>query len=98
MKLWIKKYKICAGNYCRQKQKNSNNGGGQQKSLRSGTENTPGITGLAQVNGLRGETESLDKMTRRIEHDLQYMRHWSLMLDIKILFKTIFSMSGNNVY
>ena len=58
----------------------------------------PGITGLAQVNGLRGETESLDKMTRRIEHDLQYMRHWSLMLDIKILFKTIFSMSGNNVY
>lgn len=58
----------------------------------------PGITGLAQVSGLRGETESLDKMEQRIEQDLQYIRHWSLWLDVKILFKTIFSLSGNNVY
>lgn len=48
----------------------------------------PGITGWAQVNGLRGETESVDKMRRRIEHDLDYLRHWSLWLDIKIMART----------
>ena len=58
----------------------------------------PGITGLAQVSGLRGETQSLDVMAQRIEQDLQYIRHWSLMLDFKILFRTIFSLGGNNVY
>lgn len=58
----------------------------------------PGITGLAQVSGLRGETESLDKMARRIELDLQYIRNWSLSLDLTILFRTLFSMSGSNVY
>jgi putative colanic acid biosynthesis UDP-glucose lipid carrier transferase len=58
----------------------------------------PGITGLAQVSGLRGETESLSKMEQRIEQDLEYIRHWSLWLDVKILFKTIFSLSGNDVY
>lgn len=58
----------------------------------------PGITGLAQVSGLRGETESLNKMEQRIEQDLEYIRHWSLWLDVKILFKTIFSLSGNDVY
>lgn len=58
----------------------------------------PGITGLAQVNGLRGETESLDKMTQRIEQDLQYIRQWTLMLDLRILLKTISSLSGNRVY
>ena len=50
----------------------------------------PGITGLAQVNGCRGETETVDKMTARIEYDHQYIRDWSLWLDIKILFKTFF--------
>lgn len=50
----------------------------------------PGITGLAQVNGFRGETETLDKMSGRIAYDLEYIRHWSLTLDIKILWLTIF--------
>ena len=50
----------------------------------------PGITGLAQVNGLRGETDTLDKMQARIEHDLDYLRNWSLQLDLQIAAKTIF--------
>lgn len=49
----------------------------------------PGITGWAQVNGLRGETETLDKMQARIEYDLDYLRHWSLTLDIKIILMTV---------
>ncbi len=49
----------------------------------------PGITGWAQVNGLRGETETLDKMQGRIDYDLDYLRNWSLRLDIHIIFKTI---------
>jgi putative colanic acid biosynthesis UDP-glucose lipid carrier transferase len=50
----------------------------------------PGITGWAQVNGLRGETDTLDKMVARVEHDLAYIRTWSLWLDIKILLLTLF--------
>ena len=50
----------------------------------------PGITGWAQVNGLRGETESLDKMKARIEYDLDYLRQWSLRLDLKIIWRTLF--------
>ncbi|HZV55268.1 MAG TPA: undecaprenyl-phosphate glucose phosphotransferase, partial [Rhodocyclaceae bacterium] len=50
----------------------------------------PGITGWAQVNGLRGETETVDKMEARIEHDLEYLRNWSLRLDLYIIFKTGF--------
>ncbi len=49
----------------------------------------PGITGLAQVNGCRGETETIEKMERRVQFDHQYIRSWSLWLDIKILAKTI---------
>lgn len=49
----------------------------------------PGITGWAQVNGLRGETETVDRMQARIEYDLAYLRNWSLLLDLKILFKTL---------
>ncbi len=49
----------------------------------------PGITGLAQVNGWRGETDTLEKMAKRVECDHQYIREWSLLMDIKILFKTI---------
>src|SRR5260221_9568319 len=49
----------------------------------------PGITGLAQVNGLRGETSSLDKMQMRVEYDLAYLRNWSLLLDLQIVLKTI---------
>lgn len=50
----------------------------------------PGITGLAQVNGWRGETDTLDKMEKRIELDLEYIRSWSLWLDLKIVFVTVF--------
>lgn len=50
----------------------------------------PGITGWAQVNGCRGETETLDKMKRRIDYDLEYLKNWSLSLDIQILLKTAF--------
>ena len=49
----------------------------------------PGITGWAQVNGLRGETDSVEKMAARIEYDLAYLRNWSLMLDLKIVAKTV---------
>lgn len=50
----------------------------------------PGITGWAQVNGWRGETDTLDKMQKRVEFDLWYIEHWSLWLDIKIIIMTIF--------
>lgn len=49
----------------------------------------PGITGQAQVNGCRGETDTIEKMQARIHHDLEYLRHWSLWLDIKIVFMTV---------
>jgi len=49
----------------------------------------PGITGWAQVNGCRGETDSIEKMQRRIEFDLEYLRRWSLGFDLLILFKTV---------
>ncbi|QHI99878.1 undecaprenyl-phosphate glucose phosphotransferase [Xylophilus rhododendri] len=48
----------------------------------------PGITGWAQVNGARGETSTLDKMERRVELDLHYIRNWSLMLDLRIILMT----------
>jgi putative colanic acid biosynthesis UDP-glucose lipid carrier transferase len=50
----------------------------------------PGITGLAQVNGCRGETAQLEDMQARVNYDLDYLRYWTPMLDIKILFLTIF--------
>jgi len=49
----------------------------------------PGITGWAQVNGMRGETETLDKMEARIRFDLDYLRKWSLWLDLWIILKTV---------
>jgi putative colanic acid biosynthesis UDP-glucose lipid carrier transferase len=49
----------------------------------------PGITGLAQVNGLRGETETVEKMRERVRFDLEYLSHWSPWLDVKIIFKTL---------
>ena len=51
----------------------------------------PGISGWAQVNGYRGETSTADKMRGRIEHDLQYIDRWSISLDLKIMFLTVFS-------
>jgi exopolysaccharide biosynthesis polyprenyl glycosylphosphotransferase len=50
----------------------------------------PGITGWAQVNGWRGETDTLRKMVYRVEFDLEYLRRWSLWLDLKILWLTVF--------
>ncbi|MEZ9565604.1 undecaprenyl-phosphate glucose phosphotransferase [Vibrio artabrorum] len=50
----------------------------------------PGITGWAQINGYRGETETVDKMSKRVEYDIAYLQGWSLWLDIKIVFLTIF--------
>jgi len=51
----------------------------------------PGITGWAQVNGLRGETDTDEKMRARIEHDLTYVDHWSMLLDLKIIILTVVS-------
>lgn len=51
----------------------------------------PGITGWAQVNGYRGETDTLEKMQRRVQHDLYYVDNWSLLLDLKIIVMTLFS-------
>ena len=48
----------------------------------------PGITGWAQVNGLRGETDTPDKMAARVEHDVYYIENWSLWFDFMILVKT----------
>ena len=59
----------------------------------------PGITGLAQVNGWRGETDAPEKMQKRIEFDHRYIREWSLWLDIKIMMKTVVVVvSGKNAY
>ncbi|MBI1247551.1 undecaprenyl-phosphate glucose phosphotransferase [bacterium] len=59
----------------------------------------PGITGLAQVRGWRGETDTVEKMERRVQCDHEYIRTWSLWLDLKILFETVFVVLGRkNAY
>jgi putative colanic acid biosynthesis UDP-glucose lipid carrier transferase len=59
----------------------------------------PGITGLAQVRGWRGETDTLEKMQRRVECDHEYIREWSLWLDVTILFRTAYVvLGGRNAY
>jgi Undecaprenyl-phosphate glucose phosphotransferase len=59
----------------------------------------PGITGWAQVNGLRGEIKSIDKMEQRVEHDIHYAENWSLIFDFKIILKTIrVIITGENAY
>ncbi len=59
----------------------------------------PGITGWAQVNGLRGETETLEKMEQRVRYDLYYIENWSLLFDLRIIFRTIFvGFSDPNAY
>lgn len=50
----------------------------------------PGITGWAQVNGFRGETDTVDKMVERVSHDLEYIRRWSMGLDLRIVWLTLF--------
>jgi len=57
----------------------------------------PGITGWAQVNGLRGETPTIDSMAERIKYDLWYIDHWSLWLDLKIFFRTALIVLLGNV-
>lgn len=59
----------------------------------------PGITGLAQINGYRGETDTLDKMEKRVEYDIEYIMSWSLWLDLKIIWRTVFKgFSSENAY
>ncbi len=59
----------------------------------------PGITGLAQISGYRGETDTLDKMQGRVDHDLEYIQNWSLWFDVKIIAKTILvGFIGKNVH
>ena len=59
----------------------------------------PGITGWAQVNGCRGETATTKDMAARVAHDLWYLSHWSLALDIVILWRTLFNRAAwQNAY
>ncbi|HET7595516.1 MAG TPA: sugar transferase, partial [Burkholderiales bacterium] len=56
----------------------------------------PGITGWAQISGLRGETASVEKMKQRIEYDLDYLNRWSLSLDLWIMLKTFLLLVKDN--
>jgi len=59
----------------------------------------PGLTGWAQVHGFRGETDTIEKMRLRVEHDLYYIENWSFTLDVKIVLMTLFSKSAyQNAY
>jgi Undecaprenyl-phosphate glucose phosphotransferase len=59
----------------------------------------PGITGWAQVNGWRGETETLEQISKRVEHDLFYIEHWSILLDLKIILRTALGgFTGRHAY
>ncbi|WP_341913527.1 undecaprenyl-phosphate glucose phosphotransferase [Ferrovibrio terrae] len=59
----------------------------------------PGITGWAQINGWRGETETVEQIQKRVEHDIYYIENWSLLLDVKIIVKTIFGgFTGSKAY
>ena len=59
----------------------------------------PGITGWAQINGWRGETDTLDKMKMRIHYDLEYIRNWSLWMDCRIILATFTKgFVGQNAY
>jgi putative colanic acid biosysnthesis UDP-glucose lipid carrier transferase len=58
----------------------------------------PGITGLAQVRGYRGETRDLGMMMLRVESDIEYINNWSLWSDLAILVRTTRALSGKNAY
>lgn len=56
----------------------------------------PGLTGLAQVSGFRGPTEALEQIEYRVLHDRLYIRKWSVLLDMKIMLRTVFALTGPN--
>ena len=58
----------------------------------------PGITGWAQVNGWRGETDTEEKLLARIEHDLHYIDNWSVLFDLAILFRTFTALFSSRAY
>jgi putative colanic acid biosynthesis UDP-glucose lipid carrier transferase len=58
----------------------------------------PGMTGWAQVHGYRGSIESIESMRKRLEHDRWYIRHWSPLLDFKIMWLTVFNLGHPNAY
>ena len=59
----------------------------------------PGVTGWAQVNGLRGETDTAEKMEMRVRYDIEYLRNWSIVFDFMIVLKTLFVVfRGRNAY
>ena len=59
----------------------------------------PGITGWAQINGWRGETDTVEKLQKRIEHDLYYIDNWSIWFDLVIIWKTVFAiLKDENAY
>ena len=58
----------------------------------------PGLTGLAQVRGYRGTTAREDDLIKRLESDMEYLTHWSLMTDLTILARTVFVMLHKNAY
>ena len=58
----------------------------------------PGITGFAQVNGCRGETDCVEKMEKRVSYDIDYINRWSIWLDLAILIKTPFTLFGKDIY
>ena len=58
----------------------------------------PGITGLAQVRGYRGETKEIDQMMKRIESDIEYINNWSIGMDLSILLRTVTAFTGKDAY
>lgn len=58
----------------------------------------PGITGLAQIRGYRGETKEIDQMTKRIESDIEYINNWSIWLDLSIIARTATAFTGKSAY
>ena len=58
----------------------------------------PGITGLAQIEGWRGETREINLMEKRINADLRYMNNWNIFIDLKILFYTFFKIKSKKAY
>ncbi|MEJ2612591.1 MAG: undecaprenyl-phosphate glucose phosphotransferase [Candidatus Thiodiazotropha sp.] len=58
----------------------------------------PGMTGLAQIRGYRGETKELEQMEKRVKYDLEYINSWSLWLDLSILIRTVFALKSDKAY